>query len=55
MTYRRKEIEPALFNIGDIVRATVAFVVFPTQNGNASMTMQLRALTHIESFKRKVI
>ncbi|KAF8962223.1 hypothetical protein BDZ97DRAFT_1613294, partial [Flammula alnicola] len=41
-------VESGKFKIGDIVRATVSFVAFPSKDKRATMTIVLKALTLIE-------
>lgn len=51
---RLTRMEPTMFNIGDIVRASISFIVFPYKEKNAVLMLILKALTHIESIRTNV-
>lgn len=52
--YSVERIDPAKFKVGDLVRASVSFVGFPTKDDKITMTIILKALTLLESLHTKV-
>ncbi|KAF6746708.1 hypothetical protein DFP72DRAFT_1076220 [Ephemerocybe angulata] len=49
---RRQDLSPVSFKLGDIVEAVVAFVCYRNKEGEAKMTIALRALTLLDSSHR---